>query len=372
MLLIASFEPKPRNFIEYERSDALRCLHTMVELKKKTAVLLVNLGSPDSPKPSDVFSYLTEFLNDSRVIDINWLGRKVLVNGIIVPFRHRKSAKVYEELWTENGSPLIHYGRQCESKLQQRFASDAQMETKVFLAMRYKNPSIESALAAIMKWSPDKIIVLPMFPQYASASTGSVIDKCMRVMRDMWVFPEIQFINQFWSDEGYLNAFANRGKLFNTADYDHVIFSFHGLPERQLDKIYDDRKCRNHTCETEINEENKLCYKATCFATAREIAERCGIREEQYTVAFQSRLGKGWIEPFSDEIIEQLAKKGAKKLLVFSPAFVADCLETTIEIGEEYQELFEKHGGEKIQLVPSLNDGDDWIDALESMVRRRL
>jgi ferrochelatase len=237
--------------------------------------------------------------------------------------------------------------------------------------MRYKNPSLESALSEIVKWNPDKLILLPMFPQYASASTGSVIDKFMRIMRDMWAFPEIQIINQFWDHPGYLNAFANRGKAFNATDYDRVIFSFHGLPERQVDKIYDDRICRNHSCEHEINDENKHCYKATCYATAREIAARCGINDEHYTVAFQSRLGKGWIEPFSDEVIKQLAKQGAKKLLVFSPAFVADCLETTIEIGEEYQELFEEHGGEHVQLVPSLNDGADWIDTLEDMVKSR-
>ena len=338
---------------------------------RKTAVLLVNLGSPDSPNPSDVASYLTEFLNDPRVIDINWIGRKILVNGIIVPFRHRKSAKVYQELWTPEGSPLIYYGRQSQTKLQERFGGN-DSNTRVFLAMRYKNPSIESALAAIMKWNPDKIIVLPLFPHYASASTGSVIDKCMRIMRDMWAFPEIQFINQFWDHPLYLQAFANRAKQFDIASYDHVIFSYHGLPERQVDKVYEDRACRNHSCEHEINDENKHCYKATCYATTREIAMRCGIDESHYTVAFQSRLGGGWIEPFSDKVIEELAKKGAKKLLVFSPAFVADCLETTIEIGEEYQELFEEHGGEKVQLVPSLNDGEDWIDLLEDIVRKRL
>jgi len=338
---------------------------------RKTAILLVNLGSPDSPKPADVASYLTEFLNDPRVIDINWLGRKILVNGIIVPFRHRKSAKVYQELWTPEGSPLINYGRQTQKKLQDRFGGDTS-NTRVFLAMRYKNPSIESALASIMKWNPDKIIVLPLFPHYASASTGSVIDKCMRIMRDMWVFPEIQFINQFWDHPLYLHAFDNRAKQFDIDSFDHIIFSYHGLPERQVDKVYEDRACRNHSCEYEINDENKLCYKATCYATSREIAARCGIDPSRYTVSFQSRLGKGWIEPFSDHVIEELAKKGAKKLLVFSPAFVADCLETTIEIGEEYQELFEKHGGEKVQLVPSLNDGDDWIDALEDIVRKRL
>jgi ferrochelatase len=223
-----------------------------------------------------------------------------------------------------------------------------------------------------MKWNPDKIIVLPLFPHYASASTGSVIDKCMRIMRDMWAFPEIQFINQFWDHPLYLQAFANRAKQFDIASYDHVIFSYHGLPERQVDKVYEDRACRNHSCEHEINDENKHCYKATCYATTREIAMRCGIEESHYTVAFQSRLGGGWIEPFSDKVIEELAKKGAKKLLVFSPAFVADCLETTIEIGEEYQELFEEHGGEKVQLVPSLNDSDDWIDLLEDIVRKRL
>jgi ferrochelatase len=338
---------------------------------RKTAVLLINLGSPDSPKPSDVASYLTEFLNDPRVIDINWLGRKVLVNGIIVPFRHRKSAKIYQELWTADGSPLIYYGKQTQQKLQARFQKD-DSDTRVFLAMRYKNPSIEAALSGIVKWNPDKIIILPLFPHYASASTGSVIDKCMRVMRDFWTFPEIQFVNQFWDHPLYLQAFANRAKQYDINSYDHVIFSYHGLPERQVDKVYEDRACRNHSCEHEINDENKLCYKAACYATSREIAARCGIDSSHYTVAFQSRLGKGWIEPFSDHVIKDLAKKGAKKLLVFSPAFVADCLETTIEIGEEYQELFEEHGGEKVQLVPSLNEGDDWIDALEDIVRKRL
>jgi ferrochelatase len=150
-------------------------------------------------------------------------------------------------------------------------------------------------------------------------------------------------------------------------EYDRVLFSFHGLPERQLDKLYDDNKCRNHSCEHEINEENHMCYKATCYATARAIAAGVGLSESEYTVCFQSRLGKGWIEPFSDDIIKELGDKGAKKLLVFSPAFVADCLETTIEIGEEYQELFEEHGGEKVQLVPSLNDSEVWIDALVSI-----
>jgi ferrochelatase len=160
-------------------------------------------------------------------------------------------------------------------------------------------------------------------------------------MEGWWSFPDIKIINQFYDHPGYIDCFVARGKQFDLKAYDHILFSYHGLPERQVDKVYKDRKCRNHSCEHEINDENELCYKATCYATTRSI---------------------------SDKVIEQLGKEGKKKLLVFSPAFVADCLETTIEIGHEYQELFEEHGGEKVQLVPSLNDGDDWVEALVSVL----
>jgi protoporphyrin/coproporphyrin ferrochelatase len=339
---------------------------------KKSAVLLVNLGSPDSPRPRDVYRYLTEFLNDPRVIDIPWLARKILVNGIIVPFRHRKSAAIYQKLWTPEGSPLINYGKKVQTRLQLRFSSDDNLNVKIFLAMRYQNPSMESVISDIRKWNPDEIILIPLFPQYASASSGSVIDKFMRIMRDLWAFPEIKIISQFYDHPKVIQGFVQNGRVLNPSEYDHILFSYHGLPERHVDKIYDDRKCANHSCNDEINDENKMCYKATCYATTRLIAEGLGIKESQYTVCFQSRLGKGWIEPFSDKVIETLAKKGMKKLLVFSPAFVADCLETTIEIGHEYQELFEEHGGKRVQLVPSLNDSEIWIDALEDMIRERL
>ncbi len=335
-------------------------------MTKKTAVLLVNLGSPDSPAPKDVYRYLTEFLNDPRVIDINAIGRAILVNGIIVPFRHRKSAKVYKELWTENGSPLIHYGREVQKMLQDRFNKE---ETRVYLGMRYQNPSIASALAAIEEWEPSEIILIPLFPQYASATTGSVVEKVMDIVGKWWVIPSMRIVSQFYDHPLFIKGFVERGQAYDWKEYDHVLFSYHGLPERQLDKIYKDRKCRNHSCEHEINEENKLCYKATCYATTRSIVSGLGIPEDRYTVCFQSRLGRGWIEPFSDKIIEELGKKGAKKLLIFSPAFVADCLETIIEIGEEYQELFEEHGGEKVQLVASLNDSKTWIDCLEDLVK---
>jgi len=337
-------------------------------MEEKSAILLVNLGSPDSPRPRDVYKYLTEFLNDPRVIDLPWIGRALLVNGIIVPFRHRKSAKIYKKLWTANGSPLIHSGFQVKRLLQERLTPNQ----RVFLAMRYQNPSMDIVLEEIRQWNPEKIILIPMFPQYASASGGSVIEKAMRIMKEWWVIPDVKIVSQFFNQPDYIRGFVENGKRFDLKEYDRVLFSYHGLPERQVDKVYEDRVCRNHSCEHEINEENKFCYKATCYATTRLIAEGMGLSEKDYTVCFQSRLGSGWIEPFSDKVIEELGKKGAKKLLVFSPAFVADCLETTIEIGDEYQELFEKFGGEKVQLVPSLNEDSSFVDCLEKLVRANL
>lgn len=332
----------------------------------KTTILLVNLGTPDSTSVSDVRSYLSQFLNDPRVIDIPWLLRKILVNLIIVPFRAPKSAKIYKELWTDQGSPIIIYGERVQRLLQERLDEDFTVE----LAMRYKNPSIPAVMEKIKRDNPKKIVVIPLFPHYASASTGSALQAVMDEVRKWWVIPSIDFVSQYWDHSGYINAFIERGKQYNWKEYDHVLFSYHGLPERQVDKVYDDDLCKDHNCETELTEDNKYCYKATCYATTRALAAGLGIPEEHYTVCFQSRLDKKWLEPFSDEIVEQQAKKGAKKLLVFSPAFVADCLETTIEIGGEYQEIFEEHGGEKVQLVESLNDHPLWIETLEDLARK--
>ena len=339
-------------------------------MTKKTGILLLQLGTPDSPSLSDVRRYLTEFLNDPRVIDIPWLARKLLVNLIIVPFRAPKSAKIYKELW-EHGkgkSPLMTYTLSLQQKLQEKFGNTAKVE----LAMRYGNPSTQSVLAKMQKDNYDKIIVVPLYPQYAAASTGTALEKVMKIISQWHVIPELFIISQYWDNEGYINAFAEIGKKYNHADYDHVLFSYHGLPERQVDKVYEDKQCTNHSCEKEINPENKFCYKATAYATTRELAKRLNIPEEKYTVCFQSRLNSKWLRPFSDEVVKEQAKKGAKKLLIFSPAFVADCLETIIEIGREYQEIFEKHGGEKIQLVESLNDHPLWVDTIYNLVKERM
>jgi len=333
-------------------------------MTKKTGVLLINLGTPDSPSVKDVRSYLSQFLNDPRVIDIPWFARKVLVNLIIVPFRAPKSAAIYRKLWTANGSPLLFYGLRVAELLQQALGE----EYAVHLAMRYKNPSIPDVLETMRKKNYSKIIVLPLFPQYASASTGSALDEVMRVVRQWWVVPELKLISQYYDNKIFLDAFEARGRQYDLSAYDHILFSYHGLPERQVDKVYDKGRCADHNCENEITEENKFCYKATCYATTRSLAGRLNIPAEKYTVCFQSRLDKKWLEPFSDKVVEECARKGMKKILVFSPAFTADCLETIIEIGEEYQDIFKAHGGEKVQLVESLNDHPLWIDALQDLV----
>lgn len=336
-------------------------------MQKKKAVLLVNLGTPDSPKTSDVRSYLFQFLNDKRVIDIPWLLRKILVNGIIVPFRAPKSAKVYKELWTDRGSPIIYHTEDLTNKLKQELGDGYHVE----YAMRYKNPSLKKTLKSWEGKNFEQIIILPLFPHYASATNGSVIEESMNVFKKWWVIPEISFVSQFYDHEFYLKGFEEQGNKHNFEEYDHVLFSFHGLPERHVDKVYDEGLCQDNECEQGVTEANQFCYKATCYETAIQLAKRFNLKESDYSVGFQSRLGRGWIEPFSDKIIEDLAKKGAKKLLVFSPAFVADCLETTIEIGDEYQELFEEFGGEKVQLVESLNSSDNFVNGLKEMILKR-
>jgi ferrochelatase len=333
----------------------------------KTCVLLINLGTPDSPSVKDVIIYLREFLNDPRVIDIPAIARFFLVNFVIVPFRAPKSAKIYKELWTEDGSPILFYGRSVQKKLQQILGDDFKVE----LAMRYQNPGLDEVLAQMEKKNHKKIIVIPLLPQYASATTGSIIEKVMKIISKWFIIPEIKIISQFYDDEGFINSIVGLAKKYNLNDYDHILFSYHGLPIKQVDKIYGDGTlCEEHNCEGEITDKNKYCYKATCYATTRLLVEKMNIPKEKYTVCFQSRLDKKWLEPFSDKVVIEQAKKGAKKLLVFSPAFVSDCLETTMEIGKEYQRLFEEHGGEKIQLVESLNDHPMWIETLKNIVLR--
>jgi ferrochelatase len=333
----------------------------------KTGVLLINLGTPNSPGYWDVRKYLTEFLNDPRVIDLPWLGRKLLVNGIIIPFRTHKSAAIYRKLWQhgQGKSPILTYGYAVRDMLQQRLGADVD----VHLAMRYGNPSLNAVLRHMRKQHYQNIVVVPLFPQYSSAANGSAMEKAMKLISRWWVIPQVHIVSQFYDHPRYIQTVVERAREHDIAAFDHILFSYHGLPDRHVDKVYEDRQCSNHSCESEINHENAYCYKATCYATTRAIAQALNLRPQQYTTCFQSRLNKKWLTPFSDEVVREQGRKGAKKLLVFSPAFVADCLETIIEIGEEYQEIFHEHGGDKVQLVASCNDHPLWVDCLEDMVR---
>jgi ferrochelatase len=335
----------------------------------KKGILLVNLGTPDSPETRDVRRYLDEFLMDPRVIDINPISRALLVKGIIAPFRAPKSGKLYKQIWnTETGSPLLHYSKLQHHALQQRLGDEYQVE----LAMRYQNPSIEAALNRLKSSLVESIQVIALFPQYASASTGSVYDKVMDLVRKWQTIPSISFANSFHDNELMIETFAINGKKYQPETFDHILFSFHGLPQRHLINCdHTGNYClKSAGCCDTINDVNKYCYSAQSHHTARLIAEKLNIPKEKYTICFQSRLGNDpWVKPYTSQVVAKLAKEGKKRLLVFCPAFVADCLETVYEVAEEYGEEFKALGGEHVQLVESLNDSPTWIDALEQMVR---
>lgn len=332
----------------------------------QTGVLLVNLGTPDSPSVPDVRKYLREFLMDGRVIDIPALPRTLLVNGIIAPFRAPKSAKIYKELWTSEGSPLKIFGLSNEKELQKKLGD----KYLVKLAMRYQSPSIKDQLAEFKTSGIKELIIIPLFPQYASATSGSIYQKVMEIIGKWQIIPQLKFINYFYQYPKLIEGFAqNARKMMQEYDYEHFIFSYHGLPERQIRKGDDHKVCKLGECCGSITPKNQFCYRAQCFETTRLLVKALNIPEGKYTTCFQSRLGRDpWIKPYSEDTVKKLTKEGVKSILAFSPAFVSDCLETTIEVGEEYKELFEENGGQRWDLVPSLNDSSIWIDLLEEIV----
>jgi ferrochelatase len=332
---------------------------------KKKGVLLVNLGTPDSPSTADVRSYLKQFLLDPRVIDIPAIPRNLLVRGIIAPFRAPKSAATYRKIWTEEGSPLMVYSQRLLKKVQAALGEDY----CVALAMRYKNPSIEQGLAYLKEQKCACITVVPLFPQYASATNGSIIELVMSIVGEWQSIPEITFSGPFYHHPLFIKAIAQIGATYDPASYDHILFSYHGVPERQIHKGADGNACLAGGCCDTLHTGNALCYRAQCFETTRRIAQALSLPSEKITTCFQSRLGKTpWIQPYASETIEKLAAAGKKSILVFSPAFVADCLETIYEIGVEYHEEFRHLGGNKVQLVESLNDDDTFVACLVDIV----
>lgn len=332
-------------------------------------LLLINLGTPDEPTAPAVRRYLREFLGDPRVLDINAVGRALLLNLVILPKRPASSARAYASIWDPaRGSPLLFHSQDLAAGVAGKLGSGWRVE----LAMRYGNPSIATALAALESAAVDRIVVIPLFPQYASSSTGSAVEHVMKLASARWTVPALDFVPAFFDDAGFLGAFeAIARPVLADARPDHVLMSFHGLPVRQITKTdTSGSHCfASVTCCDTLTNPN--CYRAQCFFTARALAQRLGLTPDGYTVCFQSRLGRTpWIQPFTDHVIDDLGKRGVKRLAVMCPAFVADCLETVEEIGIRAVEQFKAAGGEQLTLVPSLNATPRWIDAVCAIAER--
>lgn len=341
----------------------------------RTGILLMNLGTPDAPEAGPVRRYLREFLSDPRVIDLPAPARFALVHGVIAPFRAPKSAAAYRLVWGERGSPLLVNGLDLRDGLRERLPG-----VPIELAMRYGRPSIGAGLEALRSQGCDGILLAPLYPQYASSSTGSSLERAYAEGARRWNAPYFSVLPPFYEDPRFLDAFAAVGRpVLDELRPDHVLFSFHGLPERHCTKSDESggeqgSHClkREDCCEV-IVDANRSCYRAQCFATARGLRARLGLTEDDSTITFQSRLGRTpWIRPYTDEELVKLARRGVKRLAVFCPAFVADCLETLEEIGLRASEDFRAAGGEQLKLVPSLNASAAWADGLAAMLRERL
>lgn len=331
------------------------------------AVLLMNLGSPDSTVVKDVRRYLNEFLMDGRVIDLPLIARTLLVRGIIVPFRAPKSAEAYKTIWTEQGSPLIVLTKQLQQSLQQ------QIQEPVAIAMRYGNPSPKQAFDDLLRENPDlkEVIIVPLYPHYAMSSYETAIVQA-KEHHAAGNYPfRISFIKPFYNEENYLNALAASMQPWLEKEYDHILFSYHGIPERHLRKTGGGNGCHcmkvTNCCEVNTMAHD-TCYRHQVFTTTRLVAEKLGLPRDKYSISFQSRLGSGWLQPFTDVRLEQMPKEGIKKLLVICPAFISDCLETLEEIAERGKETFLEAGGESYEMIPCLNTHPMWVATLASWV----
>ncbi len=334
----------------------------------KTAVLLLNVGSPDKPKLWQVWKYLTQFLNDKRVIDLPWPLRTFLVNFIIIPFRIFRSTQLYKRLWTDKGSPLIIHSEDMAEKLEASLGETF----KVFATMRYGNPGYKKALRKIEAGGYKKLFIMPLFPQYAMSTSETAVEAVKKEVRKRKMDIQMIIKNQFYDHPLFIKALGAQINKYNPSSYDHIIFSYHGLPDRHLEKCHPGISPNACQCDKYLPVHGSYCYRATCYATSRLLAKNTNLGKEDYTVAFQSRLSKNWMTPFTDDILQESLKKGYKRILVAAPSFVTDCLETLIEIGEDYKNFFEERGGEKLQLVESLNSGKLWIETLASIIRESL
>ena len=334
-----------------------------------TGVLLINVGTPDAPDVASVRRYLREFLSDPYVIDIHPIARWLLLHLVILPRRPAVSAAAYQKVWTDEGSPLRVHGLALAKALEQELGDGH----RVVLGMRYGSPSIRDGLEALSRAGARRIVVFPLYPQYASSSTETSLVEVRRVAATLWEEPDLAVVPPFFDDEGLVRGAAELGAPIleeNQAEY--VLFSFHGLPERHIRKQdASGRHClAREGCCDQVGEANANCYRAQCFATARALAARLELAPDTWSVSFQSRLGRTpWITPHTDVILPQLAQGGVRRVAVFCAAFVADCLETLEEIGIRAKADFEAHGGEDLRLVPAVNTHPTWVRAAARLVR---
>jgi ferrochelatase len=329
----------------------------------KRAVLLVNLGSPDSTSVADVRRYLREFLGDERVLDLPAPFRWLLLEGIILRTRPKKSAHAYEQIWTKDGSPLILTSVSVQRKLQDELGN----ATPVYLAMRYGKPSIASVISQMAADGVNELLLIPQYPHYAMSSWETVVVKVYEEAARLAPQLRVTTVQPFYQDPDYIEALYTVAAPFLAQPHDHVLFSYHGIPVRHLRKA-DSSKAHctvvNDCCST-CSPVQSTCYRAQVFATTRALAARAGLSPQQHSVSFQSRLaGEPWLTPFTDHELERLAKEGKKRLLVLCPAFVADCLETIEEISVEGKATFLEAGGESFVQIPCLNDHPAYIDFL--------
>ena len=329
-------------------------------------VLLINLGSPDSPNKKDVKKYLGEFLMDERVIDMPYLLRTLLVKGIILNTRPKQSAAAYQKVWTEEGSPLIVYTNKLQAKIQ------AQVDVPVEIGMRYGNPSIQSGLDKLYSQGIKDILVIPLYPQYAMATTETVIVKSEEVRNSHYKDVTFTVVPPFYNHPDYIRVLSNSIKDgLNGFKYDHLLFSYHGIPERH---IYKTDPTKSHckidgSCCNKSSIAHETCYRHQCFETTKLVAKALNLEESTYSDSFQSRLGRDpWLQPYTAEQFENFPKDRIKNLAVVTPAFVADCLETIEEIGMEGKEEFLDHGGAEFKTIPCLNDNDEWAEVLAKWI----
>ena len=295
----------------------------------KRGVMLMNLGSPDSTEVKDVSRYLKEFLMDERVIDYPWLARTLLVKGLIVPFRAPKSAEAYKTVWTKEGSPLVVLTKQLQQALQK------EVTEKVVISMRYGNPSPEAAFEELLQKEPglEEVVLVPLYPHYAMSSYETAVEYAMETYKKKNYSFKISTIRPFFDDPAYLEAMVTNIRPFLQQDYDHILFSYHGIPERHIrksDTTGNHCLAVNDCCNT-ASSAHAHCYRHQAFTTTRKIVEMLEIPAAKHSISFQSRLGKGWLQPFTDIRLEEMPKEGIKKLLVICPAFISDCLETLEE-----------------------------------------